>query len=96
MDIPACSHDVLCNGFSQPIETIRTDQFVTCPCCGEPMRLVRTVPQLGELPEMQRFECRLCRLAVTAEEVLGIVEMASWENSLRKKKPPNGSWLILA
>jgi hypothetical protein len=45
---------------------------------------------------MQRFECRLCRLAVTAEEVLGIVEMASWENSLRKKKPPNGSWLILA
>jgi hypothetical protein len=41
------------------------------------MRFVRTMPQLGELPEMQRFECRLCRLAVTAEEVLGIVEMAS-------------------
>ena len=38
-----------------------------CPCCGEPMRVTRTEPKVGELPEMQIFECRLCRLAVTAE-----------------------------
>jgi hypothetical protein len=32
---------------------------------------------MGDLPEMQTFECRLCRLAVTAEQVFGITEMLS-------------------
>jgi hypothetical protein len=41
------------------------------------MRFARTVPKVGELSEMQTFECRLCRLAVTAEQVLGITEMLS-------------------
>ena len=60
-----------------PIDTISTDQLVTCPSCGEPMRFARTVPKVGELPEMQTFECRLCRLAVTTEQVRGIMEMVS-------------------
>jgi len=34
------------------------------------MRLLRTVTSLSGLPEMQTFECRPCRLAVTAEQVL--------------------------
>ncbi len=41
------------------------------------MRFARTVPKIGDLPEMQTFECRLCRLAITAEQVLGITEMVS-------------------
>jgi hypothetical protein len=57
------------------IDTISTDRLLMC--CGEPMRFARTVPKVGELPEMQTFECRLCRLAVTAEQVLGIMEMVS-------------------
>jgi hypothetical protein len=57
------------------IDTISTDRLLTCPCCGQTMCFARTVPKLGDLPEMQTFECRLCRLAVTAEQVLGITEM---------------------
>jgi hypothetical protein len=60
-----------------PMDTISTDQFVTCPSCGKSMRFARTVPKIGDLPEMQTFECRLCRLAITAEQVLGITEMVS-------------------
>jgi hypothetical protein len=41
------------------------------------MRFSRTVPKVGDLPEMQTFECRLRRLAVTAEQVFGITEMLS-------------------
>jgi hypothetical protein len=54
-----------------PNDTISTDRLVTCPCCGVPMRFARTVPKVGDLPEMQTFECRLCHLAVTAEQVRG-------------------------
>jgi hypothetical protein len=36
--------------------------------CGAPMRFLRTVPTLGGLPEVQTFECRPSRLAVTAEQ----------------------------
>jgi hypothetical protein len=60
-----------------PINTISTDRLVTCPCCGELMRFARTVPKVSDLPEMQTFECRLCRLAVTVEQVLGTMEMVS-------------------
>jgi hypothetical protein len=41
------------------------------------MRFARTVTKLGGLPEMQKFECTLCRISVTSEELLGIMEMAS-------------------
>ena len=64
-------------GLVMPIDTISTDRLVTCPSCGELMRFARTVPKVGDLPEMQTFECRLCRLAVTAEQVRGIMEMVS-------------------
>ena len=56
------------------IDTISTNPLVTCPCCGELMHFARRVPKVGDLPEMQTFECRLCRLAVTAERVGGIME----------------------
>ena len=49
---------------------------VACLCCGEPMQLARTVPH-DYLPEMQTFECKKCRLAVTAGAVLSITEMAA-------------------
>jgi hypothetical protein len=42
-----------------------------------PMRFAPTVPKVGNLPEMETFECRLCRLAVTAEQVRSIMEMVS-------------------
>jgi hypothetical protein len=59
------------------IDTISTDRLLTCPCCGKTMRFARTVAKVGDLPEMQTFECRFCRLAITAEQVLGITEMLS-------------------
>jgi hypothetical protein len=36
---------------------------------------LRTVPAISGLPEMQTFECRSCRLAVTAEQVLQFPEL---------------------
>ncbi len=57
-------------GLVMSIDTISTDRLVT-------MRFTRTVPKVGDLPEMQTFECRLCGLAVTAEQVRGIMEMVS-------------------
>jgi hypothetical protein len=39
------------------------------------MRYLRTVPSISGLPEMQTFECRLCHLAVTAEQVLQFPEL---------------------
>lgn len=41
------------------------------------MRFARMVPERGGLPAMQTFECRPCRLAVTAEEVLQFPELLS-------------------
>ncbi len=37
-----------------------------CPHCGQPMRLARTVPRLGGLPELHTFECRPCGISLTA------------------------------
>jgi hypothetical protein len=34
------------------------------------MRLLRSAPQIGDLYEKQTLECRLCRIAVTAEHAL--------------------------
>jgi Bacterial regulatory protein, Fis family len=38
-----------------------------CLSCGRPMRLERTVTQVCRSPELQTFECRPCRLVVSAE-----------------------------
>jgi hypothetical protein len=35
------------------------------------------VPPIGDLPEMQTFECRPCQLAITAEQVLQFPELLS-------------------
>ena len=60
-----------------PIDTINTDRLVACPCCSRSMRFARTVPKVGDLPEMETFECKPCRLAVTAEQVLQFPELMS-------------------
>ena len=45
-------------------------ECVACPCCGETMRLGRTVVH-ANLPPMETFECRPCGLAVAADAVSG-------------------------
>jgi hypothetical protein len=56
---------------------VDADRLTACPSCGAPMRFLRTVPTTGDLPEMQTFECRPCRLVVTAEQVLQFPELLS-------------------
>jgi hypothetical protein len=36
-----------------------------CPNCQGPMRLIRTVPRAGGLPEQMSFECEVCKIVVT-------------------------------
>jgi hypothetical protein len=38
-----------------------------CPDCRKPMKLVRTIPRLGALPEMFGFYCASCHQAETIE-----------------------------
>jgi hypothetical protein len=38
-----------------------------CPCCREPMRLVRTIPKLGGLPALFVFLCQRCGHVETIE-----------------------------
>jgi hypothetical protein len=54
---------------------VETDRLTACPSCGAPMRLLRTVPTISGLSEMQTFECRVCRLAVSTEQVLQYPEL---------------------
>jgi len=42
-----------------------TDATPLCPHCGQPMRLARTVPRLGGLPELRTYECRACGVSFT-------------------------------
>jgi hypothetical protein len=37
----------------------------SCPSCGAAMRLVRSIPKIGGLPELESFECRACRVSIT-------------------------------
>ncbi len=39
-----------------------------CPSCGKPMRFVRAVPRIGELPALLTYECRGCGVALTEAE----------------------------
>jgi hypothetical protein len=57
------------------MDHVETDRLAACPICGAPLRFVRTVPMVSGLSEMQTFECRVCRLAVTAEQVLQYPEL---------------------
>ena len=36
-----------------------------CPVCREPMRLVKTLPHIGGLPEIFVFYCSRCKQAET-------------------------------
>jgi hypothetical protein len=58
---------------------IEIDLLPACPSCGTLMRFSQTVPPIDGLPEMQTFECILCRVAVTAEQVLQFPELARAE-----------------
>lgn len=42
-----------------------------CPRCGEPMKLARTVPKLGVLPELLVFRCPSCNEVETKETTAG-------------------------
>ncbi len=38
-----------------------------CAMCGEPMKLIRTLPRLGGLPEIQTFLCQRCGQVISFE-----------------------------
>jgi cytidine deaminase len=42
------------------------DSAPPCSHCRQPMRLMRTVPRLGGLPELHTFACRPCGVCLTA------------------------------
>ena len=50
----------------------------SCPGCGIVMRFVGSVPQLGELSELQTFRCRQCGLTVSGEAAAEVLEMIAW------------------
>lgn len=50
----------------RPSDGSAADSAAPCPHCGQPMRLMRTVPRLGGLPELRTFECRPCGVCLTA------------------------------
>jgi len=52
------------------MDHVDIDRFIACPSCGAPMRFLRTIPAGRNFREMQTFECRPCRLAVTAEQLM--------------------------
>jgi hypothetical protein len=41
-----------------------------CRDCREPMKLVKTIPHLGGLPEIFVFYCSRCKQAETKEQVV--------------------------
>ncbi len=52
--------------FAQPeTATIPTE---LCPCCREPMKLVRTIPKLGGLMALRVFLCERCSHFETREQ----------------------------
>jgi len=40
---------------------------VCCPRCHEAMRLVRTIPKLGALPDLRVYVCERCSYVETIE-----------------------------
>jgi len=38
---------------------------LTCPRCGKPMRLARSIPGIGALPELLTFACKECGEVIT-------------------------------
>jgi len=54
------------------VDRICTDWLAGCPSCGEPLRFARTVLQIGDLSELQTFECKPCGLSITTQAVLDL------------------------
>jgi hypothetical protein len=54
------------------VDRICTDWLAGCPSCGEALRFARTVLQIGDLSELQSFECKPCGLSITAQAVLDL------------------------
>ena len=40
----------------------------SCPSCGQPMHLVRTISGIGGLPELHVYSCRQCGVSLTEAE----------------------------
>jgi hypothetical protein len=59
------------------IDTIRTDRLLTCRAAVKLCVFHEQCQRWATSPTCRTFECRLCRLAVTAEQVFGITEMLS-------------------
>jgi len=36
-------------------------------CCGEPMKLIQTIPQIASYPEIQTYRCERCHNVETIE-----------------------------
>jgi hypothetical protein len=36
-------------------------------CCGEPMKLIKTIPRIGSYPELQTYRCEECHNVETIE-----------------------------
>jgi len=36
-------------------------------CCGEPMKLIKTIPRIGSYPELQTYRCEKCHNVETIE-----------------------------
>ena len=47
---------------------MRESDIPKCPECREPMKLIRTIPHLGVLPELLVFYCAACKEVETSEE----------------------------
>lgn len=56
-----------------PIDTVSTDRLAQCPSCGKSMRFARSCTDIGVKAPSQLFECKECRLEITAEQVLGLL-----------------------
>jgi hypothetical protein len=55
-------------------EHIKSDHI--CLSCGKAMRLARTIPGIGELPELRTYDCNACGVVFTES-----VAAAEWRES---------------
>jgi rubredoxin len=60
---------------SESCEQIKSDHI--CLSCGKAMRLARTTPGIGELPELRTYDCKGCGLVFTES-----VGRAEWRESV--------------
>jgi predicted nucleic acid-binding Zn ribbon protein len=55
---------------------IDNNGLAACPSCGAPMRFSRTISLINDVAEMRIFECKPCRLVITAEHLQRFPELA--------------------